>query len=700
MIIFDKFIKMSTCILCLGTIISGSIMAIDNGNNASGNVIQSARISSESESSESESSSSEGSEAEYSESEESEPEYSGSEESEPEYSGLEESESEWSGSEESESEEDCIKECEKLIAHYNLNKKDAERAMKIFKDQIEKGKSSAYAYGYTKIVVVNGRGHLPCDEYATVYEKQIEDGKTKLYADICARIDTLSCIKGEQKKKCIKIYERKMEEGKGEWYSTEYAILRVIDRVCREQADEMATIYAANVKDKFVFQDLYADKYARLKVIDRLTEKQARKVAETYRDEYWEGNPDNAYEYAWVKVMNGLDLEQSVKYLKAYRNKTNKIRDKKVLNGYAILKGLNNRLGFSEEQLTECLEIYKKKIGEGKKENYAIEYASLKITERLFSEEILDKISTMYEQKIYECYNANYAHKYAMLKVIENFSDDQADAYASVYQDKYTETKYYIYEYTNLVMLMKKGLIRTLSDIELEEWAELFEKEVALGRNKIYESEYIFLRIKGYDEEKARLMARIYTREIKIFGRSEDCARRCVDLILNHRMKEELAHGLLDNFEKKIERGEVYAEEYARAIVIDKLSINLAVRRAEICDREFRAGKSQEYAKEYARLAIIYDIDNKPENIEKITKMANLFEQKLINGQSREYAREYVRLMMIEGKSEMDSSIMARVFERYIQEGMKPDAARIKVLLTVRCNNRYMFGEPPIKKKK
>lgn len=690
MIIFDKFIKMSTCILCLGTIISGSIMAIDNGNNASGNVIQSARISSESESSESGSSSSEGSGTEYSE----------SEASETEYSGSEESETEWSESEESESEEDCIKECEKLIAHYNLNKKDAEKAMEIFKDQIEQGKSSEYAYGYTKMVVVNGRVHLPCDEYATVYEKQIKDGRTRLYADICARIDTLSCIKGKQKEKCIKIYERKMEEGKGEWYSTEYAILRVLDRLCREQADEMATIYAANVKDKSVFQDVYADRYARLKVIDRLTEKQARKAAEAHRNEYWKGNPDGAYEYSWAHVMNGLDLEQSDKYLAAYKDKVNEFHDEKVLSGYAILKGLNNRLRFSEKQLTECLEIYKKKIGEGKKENYAIEYASLKMTEKLLSEEILDKISTMYEQKIYECYDANYAHKYAMLKVIENFSDDQADTYALVYKDKYRKTKYYIYEYINLLMLMKKGLIRILSDVELGEWAELFEKEVTLGRNKTYENEYIFLRIKGYDEEKARLMAGIYTREVKVFGRNKECARRCVDLILNHKMKEELAHRLLDNFEKEIGRGEVYAEEYARAIVIDELSIDLAKKRAEICDREFKTGRSQEYSKEYARLAIIYDIDKKPENIEKITKMAHIFEQKLINGQSREYAREYARLMIIEGKGEMDSNIMAGVFERCLQEGLKPDEARRKVVSIVRCNDRYMFGEPPIKKKK
>lgn len=612
----SKFIKMSTCILCLGTMISGSMLAIEKNYDSSeedewrGDIILT----------------------------------SSSSESEPEESGTE---------------DDGIDttECNRLISTYKLDEKQSKKVIRKYKDKIKEGKSKEYAVEYAKEMVFDKQeDDITGEQIAEIYEQKLKEGKSEIYANIYAKLEVLSGI--DEKDEFIKLYEEKIKEGKSERYAIGYADFKLLMGWSDEQAEEGAALYENNVKRKFIMIDYYASEYANLKVIYKFSEERAREGAEVYENIYLEEGEGEEYShrYTLLYLVYGFNYDQASKYMRMYMKKDYKIKDESYAHEYIFLKVFNY---FNDEQANEALEIYKMKVKEGKSEHYAIKYAALKVLDKL-SDRKIEEISRIYEQKIEETHDANYSSKYAMLKIINNFNDKQADIGAKIYKINYDECQDdedKIDEHIRLKILMEEGKIRRLSKKELREYVRLFIKELNSGRSKIYAHEYVLLKIKNYDDSKAKLMAKMYTREITSSREASDVsAREYINLVLNHKVDTTSASTRSKIFAQHIEKGEEYAREYAKAVDCYDANEEEAKRITEIYLENIKMGKSCFYATEYARLIVKDHMEKEPE---KARKMAKIFEGEVLSGKENETdIRTYARLIVLENKSEEEAGML------------------------------------------
>ena len=609
----SKFIKMSTCILCLGTMISGSMLAIEKNCDSSDDEWRGDLISSNYSS-------------------ESEPE-----ESDTEDDGID------------------ITECNRLISTYKLDEKQSKKAIRKYKDKIKEGTSKEYAFEYAKAMVFDKiEDDITGEEIAEIYEQKLKEGKSEVYANIYAKLEVLSEI--DEKDEFIRLYEEKIKEGKSERYAIGYVDFKLLRGWSDEKSEAGAALYENNVRRKFLMIDHYASEYANLKVVYKFSEERAREGAEIYEEKYFDEGEGEEYthRYTLLQLVYGFNFEQADRYMSMYVKKDYNIKDKSLAHEYVFLRIINH---FNDEQAKKALEIYKVKIREGKSEHYAIKYAALKVLEEL-SDRKIEEISRIYEQNMEETHDANYSGKYAMLKVINNFDDKQADIGAKIYRRNCIDWQDdEINEYIKLRILMEEGKIRKLSKKELREYVRLFTKELMSGKSEIYAHEYVLLKIKKYDDSKAKLMAKMYTQKIISSREANDVsAREYINLVLNYKVDTDLASERSKIFAQHIEKGEEYAREYAKAVVCYRANKEEADKMTEIYFENIKMGKSCFYATEYARLIVKDKMGKEPE---KARKMAKIYEEEILSGQRNERGiRTYARLIVLENKGEEEARML------------------------------------------
>ena len=123
----SKLIKMSTCILSLGAIVTGSIMAMENNQDFSENVGQNMTNHQENV------------------------------ESDVKDDGID------------------MTECNKLISDYKFNEEQAKKAIEIFKSKIKEGKSEYYASKYTVLKVFDELSEKRIERLSEVYEQKMKE---------------------------------------------------------------------------------------------------------------------------------------------------------------------------------------------------------------------------------------------------------------------------------------------------------------------------------------------------------------------------------------------------------------------------------------------------------------------------------------------------------------------------------------------
>lgn len=106
-----------------------------------------------------------------------------------------------------------IREYKKLISTYDLDGKTAEKAMRIFKKEIESGKNEDYADKYSYLIAAN-----ELDEEIT--------------------------------RKILEIYEEKIKAGKGQDYAYKYAELKSTSKLSEERIDNQASIYEKQIQEE------------------------------------------------------------------------------------------------------------------------------------------------------------------------------------------------------------------------------------------------------------------------------------------------------------------------------------------------------------------------------------------------------------------------------------------------------------------
>ena len=617
--LLSKIIKMSTCILCLGTIVSGYVMATENNNDfpecAEQNNYTSSTI----------------------------------------YQDDTETETENVGNEDADFID--ITECNRLISKYKLNKEQSDKAIEAFKSKIEEGESEIYAFEYAKVMVVDEEtSDIIGDDIADVYEKKIKEGKDEAYASIYAEFQVRVCMGEKKTDRIAKAYEQKIKEGKTECYAMGYAYFKLW-KWDDKQAEEGAILYERNSKVKPIQIDHYAYEYANLKIVHNFDDEQAKRGAELYEEATGNGEGEGlSHLFVMVQMIDGFNMQQAYDYISEYNSMLGRTRDKDFARKYALLKAFNN---FDDKQTRESLAIYEGKVRKGKSEDYAIRYAALKVLDEL-SDRKIEEISTIYEQKMKESRDATYANKYAMLKVVDKRNDKQADVGARAYEEVCEDSLETVAdEYVELKILMEEGKIRRLNKKEMDVYLELFTQILNSGRSKAYASEYVISKIKNYDDSRARFIAKMYAQEMLKPGANDVFVREYMNLVLNCNVVEVFARDLAEIFAKNIGKGEEYAREYARMMVYYHATEEEAEKMTKIYLENVRAGKSRCYATEYARLVVKSHFDVGPEKIVKMTKM---FEKEMIRGKlSEEAAREYAKLVVIDNKSRLAASFSVSV---------------------------------------
>ena len=195
---------------------------------------------------------------------------------------------------------------------------------------------------------------------------------------------------------------------------------------------------------------------------------------------------------------------------------------------------------------------------------------------------------------------------------------------------------------------MEEGEIKTLSKEELYKYLKLFVKELRSGRSKWYAHEYIILKIKNYDDFKARSMAEMYYLERLVSKTSDVYAREYTNLVLNYNVDRQIARRFTEIFVKYIANGKEYARACAKAMLYYYATEEEAKKIAEIYLENIKAGKNRFYAMEYARLTVM---PNEEKDLRTIEKMAETFGIEMILGkwlEGREtFARKYAKLVVV-----------------------------------------------------
>ncbi len=312
----------------------------------------------------------------------------------------------------------------------------------------------------------------------------------------------------------------------------------------------------------------------------------------------------------------------------------------------------------SEEQAKKAIGIFKSKIKEGKSEHYASKYTVLKVFDEL-SEKRIERLSEIYEQKMKEICNANYANKYAVLKVFCGLSDRQAEIGARAYMELVEEnlSEIEIDEGVNLKILMEEGEIKRLSNEELYKYLRLFIQELKSGKSRLYAHEYVVLKIKNYDDSRARPMAEMYYLERIVPKTSDVYAREYTNLVLNYNVDRQMARKFTEIFVKYIANGKEYARTCAKAMIYYNATEEQARKIAEIYLETVKSGKNRFYAMEYARLTVMPQEDK---DLRTIEKMAEVFGIEMIMGRGMEgretFARKCAKLMVIDRMSRAEAS--------------------------------------------
>ena len=633
--LLSKLIKISTCVLCLGTAVTGSMMAMDKScydfaRNAAcddNSDHENDSCSSDDSSSSSDASDIEGSDV---------------------------------GRIDVNDDDIDIAECNSLISTYHLNERDSEELIKRFKGEIKRGENIDYALEYAKVMVVNEQRYDDIGkEIAREYEKNIRKGKGKVYANVYANLKVLDSFNNKYMDRLAKVCEEKAKEEKSENYVVGYAYFKVIRGLDDELAEKAARLYEESVKTKEPIVERYTAEYIVLKLAYNFSEEKVIEGAELFDHMFSEwGCDEHAHMCALLKIADGLNMTQAYDYISVHKKLSN-MKDANIKHAYIFLKVFNK---FNDDQTKKSLAIYMRKQAEGKSKDYAIRYAALKALDEL-SDEKIERISTIYEQKMKEICDANYANKYAMLKVVDGCSDKQAEIGARTYSEMLDididQSEVEINEGVRLQILIADGKIRNLSEREFWTYLELFMKMLKSGRSEIYAHEYVVLKIKNHNDSEADLMAKMYYQERFIYKNSDVSAREYIYLVLNHNIESGTAHRLARIFEKNIEKGEEYAREYAKAIVQYFADKEAAKRIAEIYLENVKAGKGRFYASEYARLTVMPGEEKNPE---KIKRMAEIFEKEMIERtKSEQDARKYANLMSENGSALLVTHITTEI---------------------------------------
>ena len=646
----SKFIKMSTCILCLGTMISGlSTIAMEKNNN--NDALGSGYVNT-------------------------------------------------NGEQERESDEINFDECMDLIETYGLNEEKSEEAMDLFEDIVKKRREATkknrtedYAYEYVKLLLVDGVKDISIvEKVAELYEKLLADGKCELYSDEYARLIVIYKLSERQADEAANIYADKVERGRTDIkYADVYARSQVIYEI-KEKSEMNKFMRSYKSKIKKGLSESYAGKYAELKVTEDLNDEEIDRIAKIYEREINSGKSVNyANRYVRALMFDRLNEPFARMMASSYETKLAERYSTAYARKYSSLQILY--CGLSAIKADKIAQAYSEKVeSDGKKyeyrnrkyEDYVDEYVELMINVKLDARRA-DIIAKDYAERVDKYKGKDdddrkmykmCEREYLMLTIVNMINETQANECMEIYRQKISERKSaeYAHEYSVLKVVYK------FTDEQADRGAKIYEKDIWQDKSANYINKYLELSIlHKLSEEIANRGAAMYEQCIERYG-NVDLANECVKYKVFERMSNREAYEAIEIYKQKIDEGHgnSYAYKFARLrVFIDTFGSNVCMKAFDVSDEEMElymtmiedevtAGRSALYAIEYLMFKYFSGLKESSARM-----YAEIFDQEIKSGKSIEYAREYTYLLIEFRLEESVARQRAEVFERNLSKGVQ-----------------------------
>ena len=376
-----NLLKISTCALCLGTVLGVSSMAMEqNGEKCQQKVSEQAQI-------------------------------------------LE------INREKEEKNEKYLKFYNDLMTRGKLKEEDARKQAEIFEKELNKGKSFIYAQYYSMLRVVRKLDPEKAMLQAELFEREFNINKNFERSDYYATIMILCNLKavrharlektfrayGESKEyveKALRIIKKEVESNRGYFYTRQY--------ICMLETGELNARRSAEMVEKELLKErslTYATTYANL-ILDGQSEENARRVADIVEREEMAGR---SFDYAIIYsslILNGQSEENARKGAEIFKLEKGSLKyeEDDRFSGLYVRFYLTIRTEWNESRET-AEKVARIMIGEvraGREELYAKIYAKLVVIDRE-KENIARKKAEVVYNEMMNGKHYGYALKYAEL---------------------------------------------------------------------------------------------------------------------------------------------------------------------------------------------------------------------------------------------------------------------------------------------
>lgn len=224
------------------------------------------------------------------------------------------------------------------------------------------------------------------------------------------------------------------------------------------------------------------------------------------------------------------------------------------------------------------------------------------------------------------------------------------DSEGSSSESEEYDLKEYKYEYDSEtgsgVRVLFESKISDDSPEKLKEKNEIYNKEMAEGKSKLYAEHYSFLIVyRELSEEKARRIADVYEKTV-ISGKDVEYAKYYAHLIVEEYVKEEIAEKEAATYKELIEsnKDQHYAIYYAFLKEREGLKRGQLMSLMESFERSIKKGNSPIYSEFYAYCEVNNKFSEKYRDLK-----SKFYERKINQGASRYYAGIYAYRILGKG---------------------------------------------------
>ena len=403
----------------------------------------------------------------------------------------------------------------------NKDDKFIQRALKIAKREVEFGRSCFYVRRYVDLIIDNVM-EKTARRLAETVDIEMKEGGSYYYASAYAMLKLINSPEDKMRRK-LKVIYKELKSGKGFNYAMRYAELILDEGLPEDRARKNAELVekeiGASIKNYF-----YGTRFADLMGSGYVSEAEARMAArKTVSEADSKGNNTEYLRAYSNSIANGNTEVVARKKAEIVEKLTSQFKGYEYASVYAeAVVDFKQPKDVAERWASLAM----KELKAGKSRCYAMHYGKLTAVCRRkdeYARKEAEIFESMFDRKKH---NGCFVEAYAELVTELKLSDDMARRVASLAENEMKSGKPYwrsLY-YAKLVILNKEEESHAKSE------AAIVDKETDRGKGLNYAKRYARLLLRGVAEKEARKGAEELEKITKEFKRYY-YAEKYLDLI-------------------------------------------------------------------------------------------------------------------------------------------------------------------------